>query len=324
MSRPRLAMLIPAYNAAAHLPRLLASAAAQSEPFDEIWVYDDASTDNTAAVAARYGARVVRGEVNRGCSFGKNALAERTSCEWIHFHDADDALKPHFVETARHWMRDDGPDVVLFGYEERDSGTGELLAVRRFADADLARDPVSYAVRVKIVSIVGVYRRDRFLPVGGYDLDREVLYNEDVAMHVRLALAGLSFAADPEVTVVNYRRRDSMSTSNQARCLRAHYHVMRKVAAATGTRYATEIADRLWITAAGAASYLDWPTADAAASLAVRLAGPHPTNSGALFRALCRISVPAALRLREALIRAAKPRLRRGYPAPFRLQVRPP
>src|SRR3954449_761219 len=92
-----LALLIPAYNAAHFLPRLLSSAQAQSVPFDEIWVYDDCSTDDTAAVAESYGAKVVRGAVNIGCSVGKNELAKRTSCNWLHFHDADDELKPGFV-----------------------------------------------------------------------------------------------------------------------------------------------------------------------------------------------------------------------------------
>ncbi|MFM7345025.1 MAG: glycosyltransferase, partial [Tagaea sp.] len=46
---------IPAYNAAKYLPRLLASAKAQTEPFDEICVYDDCSTDETGTVAAALG-----------------------------------------------------------------------------------------------------------------------------------------------------------------------------------------------------------------------------------------------------------------------------
>src|SRR5690242_6343139 len=104
ISRPRLALLIPAYNAAQYLPRLLDSAARQTQSFDEIWVYDDCSTDNTAVVAERHGARVVRGDSNRGCSHGKNRLATETKCEWIHFHDADDELLPNFVVRARTWM----------------------------------------------------------------------------------------------------------------------------------------------------------------------------------------------------------------------------
>ncbi len=318
MTVNRLALLVPAYNAAGHLPRLLASAAAQTVPFDEIWVYDDASSDDTAAVAARLGARVVRGELNRGCSHGKNVLAQRTTCEWVHFHDADDALLPGFVAAAHEWMRQDAPDVVVFGYEEREPDTDRLLAVRRFDGDAIARDPVAFTIGTKIVSVVGMYRRERFLAAGGYDEDPLVLYNEDVAMHCRLALAGLAFAADPRVTVVNYIQTVSMSASNQVRCLQAHYHAMRKVAAATGTRYAAEIAHRLWITAAGAAAYLDWATADAAATLAVQLSGRRPSDGGRLFRLLCRLHLPAALRIREALIRLCKPHLRRRHPAPFR------
>ena len=41
----------------------------QTKRFDEIWVYDDCSRDNTSEIAERYGARVVRGAVNRGCSW---------------------------------------------------------------------------------------------------------------------------------------------------------------------------------------------------------------------------------------------------------------
>jgi len=94
-----LALCIPAYNAAAYLPRLLTSAVNQAIPFTEILVYDDCSTDSTAAIARSYGANVISGSVNKGCSFGKNALAEKTTCEWIHFHDADDELLPNFTRT---------------------------------------------------------------------------------------------------------------------------------------------------------------------------------------------------------------------------------
>src|SRR5690348_347154 len=86
---PTLALCIPAYNAGRYLPRLLRAAHAQEgPPFDEILVYDDCSTDDTAAIAGAYGATVIRGDVNRGCSFGKNQLAQRAVSDWIHFIDA--------------------------------------------------------------------------------------------------------------------------------------------------------------------------------------------------------------------------------------------
>jgi glycosyltransferase involved in cell wall biosynthesis len=313
--QPALALLIPAYNAASHLPRLLESAQRQTEPFDEVWVYDDCSTDDTATVAERYGARVVRGKENRGCSHGKNVLASHTTAEWIHFHDADDTLLPNFVALARRWMSDDRFDVVLFAYEEVDDASQQHIAYAIFDPADLARDPCSYAIRTQINPFCGLYRRKSFLHAGGYDEDPLVLYNEDVAMHIRLAFARLRFAAETEVSILNHRRTNSMSAANQLKCLQAHYHVMRKtVERPGGHRYSTEIAHRLWVTVGGLTAQLDWRTADEAAELAMGLAGLSGVHSGLLFKNLCGLSPFVALRVREWLIRSLKPRLRVGYP----------
>lgn len=312
---PTLALLIPAYNASAFLPRLLDSAKRQNKPFDEIWVYDDCSTDDTAEVAEKLGAKVVRGEVNRGCSHGKNVLAKATSAEWIHFHDADDELYPNFVALAQRWIESDTSDVVLFPYEERDGETGAFITYRRFDPEDAAHDPRSYAIRVQINPFCGLYRREAFIRAGGYDECPEVLYNEDVAMHIQLAFEGLSFAADTEVSIINHRYQNSMSAANRLKCLRAQYNVMRKTSERdTAHQYSFEITNQLWGIAAGLASQLDWKTADDAAQLAVRLAGLSKLPPGRLFRNLCRISPYGALRVREWLIRLFKPALRQGYP----------
>jgi glycosyltransferase involved in cell wall biosynthesis len=311
---PTLALLIPAYNAEAYLPRLLDSAAHQTEPFDEIWVYDDCSADDTAAVAEQYGVRVVRGQVNRGCTYGKSVLVERTECDWVHFHDADDVLLTNFVELARRWMTRDDADVVVFGCEERWEHTRELISTSFHEDYLLAADPVGYTIQHKINAISGIYRRRAFLAAGGFDLDPDVHNNEDEACHMKLARGGLHFRGDPTTTVVNLRRDASMWTANQSKALRAHYHVLRKALAASGGEcHRTAIAVRLWHVVAGAASQLDWRTADEAADLAMRIASPSAAE-GPAFRALCRLSPRFAIRAREGLIRALKPRFREGYP----------
>jgi len=314
MSNPTLALCIPAYNAAWCLPRLLESAAAQTIPFDEILVYNDCSPDDTAAVAESFGARVIHGDVNVGCSAGKNRLGEAATSEWIHFHDADDELKPNFVEATQRWMAqgDAAPDIVLFGYEERWDDTGELLGIRTFDDAALRSDPVGYTIRRQINPFLGLYRRSAFLKAGGYGLDPDVLYNEDVAFHCKMARAGLTFAADETVTVINHRVRMSMSQANGAKCARAQYHVMRKAAASSPDRYAPLIADRLWGIAGVAGRYLDWETADEAVALAVKLNGRTPsTDAGSsAFRLAASIAPRLSMRLREHAVRRLRPQLR--------------
>jgi hypothetical protein len=211
-------------------------------------------------------------------------------------------------------MDDGNSDVVLFPFEERDDVAGQFIATRRFDPADVARDARSYTIRNQINPFCGLYRRESFLAAGGYDEDPEVLFNEDVAMHIRLAFTGLSFAADTEVSIVNYWRGSSMSRANQLKCIQAHYAVLRKTSERPGAEaYGAEIATKLWRAAGVLSAYLDWERADAAVALARRLA-PTLIEGSSAFRAAARLSPPLALRAREALVRAFQPELRVGYP----------
>ena len=129
---------------------------------------------------------------HRALGEGKNILARTSTCDWIHFHDADDALGPEFVARARAWLARDEFDVLLMGTEDRDDRTGAHLAERRWDDSALVRDSVAYCI-VNNVTNCGVYRRLAFLEAGGFDANDDTRYNEDQAMHLRLAIAGLRF-----------------------------------------------------------------------------------------------------------------------------------
>ena len=315
MPSPTLALCIPAYNAADYLPRLLTSAAQQTVPFDEILVYDDCSTDDTAVVAEAHGATVVRGEVNWGCSAGKNRLAEATTGEWIHFHDADDDITLDLVERVRpHLRRADAPDVLLLHFEYRDHATGEHLSKSSY-DANLLRhDPVGFVVRHEVPNF-GVYRRSAFLDAGGFDLDPNVLYNEDVAFHHRLALAGLRFDYEPALTCINYRYGGSMSGANRQRCAHAQVCVLEKTTDVLRSRdalapYAGDLAQKFWAAGTFAAQVEAWDAAARAARAAADLGGRTPEAGSAAFRALATLHGPIALRVRERLIRTLRPHLR--------------
>lgn len=88
-----LSIIIPARNEAANLPTLLASFVRQSVPPKEILVVDDASTDNTAAVARQHGARVLTAlplpDGWRGKTWACYQGAQAATGNFLLFIDAD-------------------------------------------------------------------------------------------------------------------------------------------------------------------------------------------------------------------------------------------
>jgi hypothetical protein len=138
-----------------------------------------------------------------------------------------------------------------------------------------------------------------------------VLYNEDVACHIRLAFAGLTFGAENAVSIINYRRGGSMSGANQLKCLQSHFVVMRNILRHPDAGpYRGDIAMKLWAVAGALAAYDDWDNARKAIAMAAEIGPPPPWTGGRVFRTLARLDPQLALRLREQWIRLAKPHLR--------------
>lgn len=89
------AIIIPAYNAAAFLREAIASVLAQTVAVTQVIVVDDGSTDDTAAVAEKFGDAVMLiRQPNAGVSSARNLGAAQTDAEWLLFLDADDRLRP--------------------------------------------------------------------------------------------------------------------------------------------------------------------------------------------------------------------------------------
>lgn len=308
-----LALCIPAYNAADYLPGLLESAKKQQVPFDEILVYNDVSTDDTAKVAEQYGARVISGQVNRGCSYGKNMLANATQCDWVHFHDADDDILPDFTIKVHEWINACGNDydVLLLNFKYIDFITGKLLGMPNHNAKELHGDALKYAINNKIVNF-GVYKISSFLAAGGFDLDEKVLYNEDNAFHQRLAKHGLKFDYLPEVTCINYRYKESMSASNLLKCAKANYHVLEGTASTHGSLYPLELSLQLWICIANLAAAQDWVYVKKAIAISKKLGYNYSPGGSPAFKTLTRINPYFGAWFREKAIRLFKPGLRKN------------
>jgi glycosyltransferase involved in cell wall biosynthesis len=122
---------IPAYNEAARIGEVAANA---HRRVDEVVVIDDGSTDNTAAVAERAGAKVLRHGQNRGKGGAIVTSLDyfgHSDAEFAVFLDADGQHDPEeipkFVEAARVMSAD-----VVVG--TRMAETQDMPLVRKFTN----------------------------------------------------------------------------------------------------------------------------------------------------------------------------------------------
>ncbi|WP_250213872.1 glycosyltransferase family 2 protein [Acrocarpospora catenulata] len=93
-------IVIPAHNAAKTLRLCLESALAQTHRPVEVIVVDDASTDDTRAIAAAYPCTVLAQPYNQGVSAARNAGAAASTGEVLFFLDSDVGLAPDAVAAA--------------------------------------------------------------------------------------------------------------------------------------------------------------------------------------------------------------------------------
>ena len=113
-------IVIPTFGQADRVGEAIASALAQSYRDLEVLVMDDASPDETSAVASRFGdlrLRVVRNAVNLGRVGNYREGLSRARGAWVLMLDGDDVLlDPEFIgEAMRHVATDPGLVLVVGG-----------------------------------------------------------------------------------------------------------------------------------------------------------------------------------------------------------------
>ena len=93
-------VVIPAFERSEMTRRAVRSALGQTRPPAEVLVVDDCSSDDTGAVAAQAGARVIRHAVNRGEGGARNTGLRAAAQPWVALLDSDDEWLPHHLETV--------------------------------------------------------------------------------------------------------------------------------------------------------------------------------------------------------------------------------
>ena len=204
---PGVTLLVPAYNEERVVGTCVRAALTADYPELEVLVLDDGSTDQTesAAFEAAGGderCRVIRDPVNRGKADRLNDGFRQARHELVLVTDADAHVHPQAVKllVARICRT---PLVAAVAGAPHITNRGRFLLAMQILEASaiigLIRRTQALTGRVGVVAgVLGLFRRDRVLEVGGYD---PRMATEDIDLTWKLLLAGWQTTYEPRALV---------------------------------------------------------------------------------------------------------------------------
>jgi len=200
-------VVVPVCNGAPFLTDCIRSLLAQDHPEVEIVVVDDGSSDDSAAIAASLGVRVIR-RPHEGLARTRNTGIEAASGAFVGFCDADDQWKPHKARLqAAHLAASPETAIVLCRHETAfEPGVRApdwLLPDQVRGDLD-GVSPTS-----------GLFRREALERLGGFRADIEP-NGTDFNLLIRARTAGLGIALLEEPLLVRRIHADNMTTREGA------------------------------------------------------------------------------------------------------------
>lgn len=191
----KISFVIPAYNEEKYIGDCLDSILKQKDgaPCDvEIIVVNNASSDNTAAIAGRYPDVVLVNESRKGLLFARSAGFQAATGDLIAQVDADSHLTPDWIKKVAARFANDASLVALSGpYDYYDLSAMDRFWTQVFFIPTYIAYLVNRILHTGSVLIGGncVVRRSALQAIGGYDTTID-FYGEDTDLARRVSKVG--------------------------------------------------------------------------------------------------------------------------------------
>lgn len=207
MAREGITLYIPAFNAEKTLSACLEGVFHQTRTPDEILVIDDGSSDRTAQIAKKMGARVISHPTNKGIAASRNTAVREAPHPLIANIDADVVPKPDWLEKLLEALDENIAGVggkLEEGFQEGIVNKWRTIHMCQHWGDAIVENPVF------LHGANSLYRKSAIEAVGGYD-ERCKRNFEDNDLGLRLRERGYHLRYTPYAVAVHLRQ-DNLSS----------------------------------------------------------------------------------------------------------------
>jgi glycosyltransferase involved in cell wall biosynthesis len=218
MKNPFLSIIIPLYNKEQFVNATIQSVLNQTFQDFEILVVNDCSTDKSLAVVESLNSskiRIINHIVNKGLSASRNTGIKNSVSDYMVFLDADDLMKPGFLEKIASLIQTFSAAKIFATcyeevYEHNKIVTPKLNLIAKddglipnFFEVNLQQSIYcmsSFCVKKSAFEVIGFF-------------DEKITYSEDIDFNIR-ANQQLKLAYSPEVLIQYIMTYGSQITKN--------------------------------------------------------------------------------------------------------------
>lgn len=189
-------VVIPAYNAAAFLPRTLRSLAEQTWRPQQVIVVDDGSTDGTVDVARQHGAQCLQ-QSRGGPGAARNRGLAEAEGDYVAFLDADDWYALDKLERSIEHLRElNASCLATDAWLVRGDRVERRKNQHRTVPGVLTLEHLLRGNPITCSSVVA--KRDAVRAAGGFDESPELIATEDYDLWLRMAQREpIAYLAEP-------------------------------------------------------------------------------------------------------------------------------